>query len=94
MSYLTQRDIEYLRPDLDRAVERVLGNGHTDVRNTIEKCLHNGYDRKRTTEKLGGLIDSKKASRLYDKVEDILQEFKSSSKSNSQRKRAYDDNDK
>lgn len=94
MSYLTQRDIEYLRPDLERAVERVLGNGHNDVRNTIEKCLHSGYDRKRTTEKLGSLIDNKKATRLYDKLEDILHEFKSSSKSASQRKRAYDDDDK
>lgn len=91
MSHLTQRDIEYLRPDLDRAVERVLGNGHNEVRSMIEKCLHNGYDRKRTTEKLGNIVDSKKASRLYDKLEDILQDYKTSSKS---RKRSYDDDDK
>lgn len=91
MSHLTQRDIEYLRPDLERAVERVLGNGHNEVQSAIERCLHNGYDRKRTTEKLGTIIDGKKASRLYEKLEDILQDYKSSSKS---RKRGYDDDDK
>lgn len=91
MSHLTQRDIEHLRPDLERAVERVLGNSHNEVRNVIEKCLYSGYDRKRTQEKLGSLVDSKKASRLYDKLEDILQDYKASLKS---RKRSYEDDDK
>lgn len=53
--------------------------------------MYNGYDRKRTTEKLSNVVDCKKASRLYDKLEDILQDFKTSSKS---RKRGHDDDDK
>lgn len=80
MSHLTQRDIDALRPDLDRIVEKVLGDSHADIRSAIEKCVYNGYDRKRTTDKLINWIDSKKASRLYDKVQDVIDEYKSSSK--------------
>lgn len=90
MSFLTLRDIETLRPDFDRAVEKVVGNSHTDVRNTIEKCLCSGYDRKRAVEKLGSLIDSKKANRLYDKLEALLEQYKVISKV---KKRSHDDED-
>lgn len=75
MAHLTQREIELLRPDLERIIDK--GDSHTDVISTLEKCLSNGCDRKRTTEKLGHWIDSKKASRLYDKVQDIIDERKS-----------------
>lgn len=88
MSHLTPRDIETLRADVDRTVEKVLGNSHSDVSSTIEKCLSHGYDRKRAIEKLGGLIDSKKASRLYDKLEDLLEQYRTVSKT---KKRSHDE---
>lgn len=87
---LTQRDIETLRPDLDRIVEKVSGDNQSDIRTVIEKCLYNGYDRKRTTEKLGNWIDGKKASRLFDKIQDVIDDYKSSTKL---RKRFSDDID-
>lgn len=93
MSFLTLRDLETLRPDFDRAVEKVIGNTHTDVRNTIEKCLCSGYDRKRAVEKLGSLIDSKKANRLYDKLEALLEQHKVISKAK-KRSHENDDDDK
>lgn len=91
MSYLTIRDVETLRPDLDRAVEKVLGNNHNDVRSTIEKCLYSGFDRKRITEKLSTLIDSKKANRLYEKLEDILEQYKTMSKT---KKRTHENDER
>lgn len=87
MSHLTQREIELLRPDLERIIDK--GDSHTDIMSTLEKCLFNGYDRKRTTEKLGHWIDSKKASRLYDKLQDIIDERKNEPNL----KRVIDDND-
>lgn len=74
MSHLTQREIELLRPDLERIIDK--GDSHTDIISTLEKCFFNGYDRKRTADKLGHWIDSKKASRLYDKLQDIIDERK------------------
>lgn len=90
MSYLTLRDIETLRPDLDQVVEKVLGTSHTDVQTTIEKCLCSGYDRKRTVEKLGNMIDGKKANRLFDKLEDLIDQYKMMLKS---KKRVHVDDD-
>lgn len=80
MSQLSSRDIETLRPDVDRAVEKVLGNSHNDVLTTIEKCLSYGYDRKRTIEKLTNLIDNKKANRLIEKIDDLLDQYKTVTK--------------
>lgn len=87
MTHLTQREIELIRPDLERIIDK--GDSYTDIISTLEKCLFNGYDRKRTTEKLGHWIDSKKASRLYDKLQDIIDERKSVTNL----KRVIDDND-
>lgn len=87
MAHLTQREIELLRPDLEQIIDK--GDNYTDIMMALEKCLSNGYDRKRTTEKLGHWIDSKKASRLYDRLQDIIDERKNVPNL----KRVIDDND-
>lgn len=87
MTSLTQREIELLRPDLEQIIDK--SDNYTDIVLTLEKCLTNGYDRKRTTEKLGHWIDSKKASRLYDRLQNILDERKNVTNL----KRVIDDND-
>lgn len=89
MAQFSQRDIETLRTDLERIVEKFSSDNHSDILNTLEKCLYNGYDRKRTIEKICHWVDSKKASRLYDKLQDIIDDRKSASKL----KRSNDDND-
>lgn len=88
MSHLSQREIDSLRPDFERIVEKVSSDNHGNILTTLEKCLHNGYDQKRATEKLSRWVDSKKATRLYDKILDVIDERKSSSKL----KRMNDDN--
>lgn len=90
MAHLTQREIESLRPDLERIVAEKVSDNQSDILTTLEKCLYSGYDRKRATEKLSHWVDSKKASRLYDKLEDLIERRKSSSKLN---KRSNDDAD-
>lgn len=90
MSHLSHREIESLRPDLERIVSEKVSDNHSDVVQILEKCLYNGYDRKRVTEKLGHWIDSKKASRLYDKLEDLMEKRKTTTKLS---KRVNDDID-
>lgn len=90
MSHLSQRDLDSLRPDFERIVEKVSSENHGNILTTLEKCLYNGYDQKRTTEKLSRWIDSKKAGRLYDKILDVIDDRKSSSKLS---KRLHDDGD-
>lgn len=91
MAYLSRQDIEGLRSDLDKVIYRVLGSSDSDVRSVIENCLHSGFDRKRTMEKLNDVIDSKKASRMYDKLEDLLEECKNNAKA---RKRPHEDDER
>lgn len=88
MSYLTRWEIEDLRPDLDRMVAKVIGNTDSSIRNIVENCLYSGFDRKRTTEKLSDVLDNKKASRMYDKLEDILHDYRANAKT---RKRPHED---
>lgn len=91
MAYLSRQEIENLRSDLDKMVYRVLGSSDSEVRNIIENCLYSGFDRKRTMEKLNDVIDSKKASRMYDKLEDLLVECKNNPKA---KKRPYEEEER
>lgn len=92
MSYLTRREIDDIRPDLTKIVERVVGNeGDQELRNVIENCLHSGFDRKRTTDKLTELIETKKANRIYEKLEDILQDYRNNAKI---RKRPHEEDER
>lgn len=88
MSYLSRREIDDIRPDLDKVLYKVLGNSDSGVLSTVEHCLHNGFDRRKTADKLSSLLDNKKAVRLSDKIEDLLESLKSSSKP---RKRTHED---
>lgn len=43
-SYLTRRDLDSLRPDLQKIVDRVVGKADSSVLEEIEHCLYkNGY---------------------------------------------------
>ncbi|XP_058464376.1 U4/U6 small nuclear ribonucleoprotein Prp3 [Malaya genurostris] len=79
MSYLSRRDLEGLRPNLNKIVYKVLGDSDSSVLSTIESNLHSGFDRRKLIDKLSPFLDNKKASRLSDKVEDFLDQLKSSS---------------
>ncbi|XP_055624221.1 U4/U6 small nuclear ribonucleoprotein Prp3 [Toxorhynchites rutilus septentrionalis] len=79
MSYLSRRDLEDIRPSLDKIVYKLLGSSDNSVLSTIESNLYNGFDRRKLIDKLSPLLDGKKASRLSDKVEDLVDGLKSSS---------------
>lgn len=90
-SYLSRRDLESLRPDLQKIVNRVVGKSDATVLEEIEYCLYNGYDRRKTADKLSQLVDGKRATRMSEKLEDLLDDFKVTLKS---RKRAGEDTER
>lgn len=90
-SYLSRRDLDSLRPDLQKIVNRVVGKSDNEVLEEIEHCLYNGYDRKKIATRLTELVDGKLANRMSEKVEDLLDDFKASIKS---RKRSNDDHER
>ncbi|XP_053685194.1 U4/U6 small nuclear ribonucleoprotein Prp3 [Sabethes cyaneus] len=89
MSYFSRRELEGIRPNLDKLIYKVLGDSDSSVLSTIESNLHSGFDRRKLIDKLSSFIDSKRASRLSDKVEDLLDELKSSS--HRSKKRSHED---
>lgn len=74
-AYLSRKDIEELKPSIDRAVYKLLGENDTSLVSSIEKCLHAGYDKRKTSEKIASYIDSKKAYKLTDKIYDLIDDI-------------------
>ncbi|EDS26491.1 Trisn small nuclear ribonucleoprotein [Culex quinquefasciatus] len=89
MSYLSRRELDELRPSLNKIVYKVLGETDSSVLSTLESNLHNGFDRRKLIDKLSSFVDGKKASRLSDKVEDFLDGMKTSS--HRSKKRSHDE---
>lgn len=83
MSYLSRREIDDLKPAIDKAVYKLLGTGDSSLVNTAVHCLNSGYDRRKTTDKLSSYVDSKRASRLAEKVFDIFDDVRHKSRKRS-----------
>lgn len=83
--------MEDLRSSLDRAIYRTIGKTDSSLLSTVSSCLTNGYERRKIIDKISSHIDSKKASKLADKVIALAQELISTSKST---KRKHDSGDR
>ncbi|XP_050676480.1 U4/U6 small nuclear ribonucleoprotein Prp3 [Leptidea sinapis] len=89
---LSRREVDDLRSSLDRAIYRTIGKSDSSLLSTVSSCLTNGYEKRKIIDRISSHIDSKKASKLADKVITLAQELVSSSKS---QKRKHDsDKDK
>lgn len=88
MAYLSRREIDDLKPSIEKAVYKTLGNSDSSVLRATVDCLTNGYDRRKIADKLGTYIDGKKATRLAERIQDLVDDLESSRKS---KKRSYDD---
>ncbi|XP_049883154.1 U4/U6 small nuclear ribonucleoprotein Prp3 [Pectinophora gossypiella] len=87
---LSRREVEDIRSSLDRAIYRTIGKSDSSLLSTVSSCLTNGYERRKIIDKISTHIDSKKASKLADKVIALAQELISTSKSSSKRKHESD----
>lgn len=86
MSHLSRKEIDEVKSAIDKAVYKLLGANDSSVLRTAIDCVSSGYDRRKTSDKLSVYLDSKKASRLSEKIFDILDDVKHKS-----RKRHRDD---
>ncbi|CAG9789893.1 unnamed protein product [Diatraea saccharalis] len=89
---LSRREVEDLRSSLDRAIYRTIGKSDNSLLSTVSSCLTNGYERRKIIDKITAHIDSKKASKLADKVLALAQELISTSKT--QKRKHEGDRDK
>lgn len=85
-SYLSRKEIDELKPSIDKAVYKVLGSGDSSLVSTAVHCLSSGYDKRKTTDKLSSYVDSKKASKLAEKIFDLVEDARYKA-----RKRSHDD---
>lgn len=74
-SYLSRKDIEELKPSIDRVVYKILGETDSSVVNALEKCLHSGYDKRKTEDKIASYVESRKAYKIVDKVFDLVDDL-------------------
>lgn len=88
MAYLSRREIDDLKPSVEKAVYKTLGSSDSSVLKAAIECLANGHDRRKIADKLGTYIDNKKATRLAERIQDLVDDLESSRKS---KKRSYDD---
>ena len=88
MSYLSRKDIDEIKPSVDKIVYKVLGSNDSSVVSTAIHCISSGYDKRKTVDKLSSYVDSKKSTKISDKIFDLLEDLRSYRKS---KKRSYDD---
>lgn len=91
MSHLSRKEIDELKPSVDKAVYKILGSSDSALVNRALDCLSSGYDRRKTIDKLASYTDSKRAGRLADKLLDLSDGVRHKSTS---KKRSYDDSSK
>ncbi|XP_060523896.1 U4/U6 small nuclear ribonucleoprotein Prp3 [Cylas formicarius] len=88
MSYLSRRDVEDLKPSIDKLVYKTVGGSDSSLLRSAIDCITNGYDRRKTADKLSSYIDTKKAGRLAEKLFDLISDWESAHKS---KKRNHED---
>lgn len=73
---LSRKEIDELKPDLERISTKVVGSIDDRVISVFERGLYNGYDKEKFTNKLSSIVDSKKATKLSEKVYSILDYYR------------------
>ncbi|KAG5307473.1 PRPF3 protein, partial [Acromyrmex insinuator] len=92
MSYLTRKEIDEMKPHIEKAVHKFLGFSEPAIVTTAVNCITSGYDKRKTADKLSALLEDKKASKLTEKIFTIYDDTKASQKS---KKRSHpEDKDK
>lgn len=89
MAYLSRRELDELKPTIDKTVYKILGSSDSSLVSTAVHCLSSGYDKRKTTDKLSSYVDSKKATKLAEKLFDLVEDVRYKS-----RKRGHDDSNR
>lgn len=73
---LSRKEIDELKPDLERISTKVVGSIDDRIISVFERGLYNGYDKEKFNNKLSSIVDSKKASKLSEKIYSILDYYR------------------
>lgn len=85
----SSKEIAEVRPELERVTEKILGSVDDRVLAIFERGLYNGYEKEKLINKLSTLVDEKKAYKLADKIETIMDYYRDSKP----KKRQIDDDE-
>lgn len=92
MSYLTRKEVDEMKPQIEKAVHKFLGFSEPAIVTTAVNCITSGYDKRKTADKLSALLEDKKASKLTEKIFTIYDDNKAAQKN---KKRSHpEDKDK
>ncbi|XP_047114545.1 U4/U6 small nuclear ribonucleoprotein Prp3 [Schistocerca piceifrons] len=84
-SYLSKKDVEEMKPYVDKAVQKFLGFSEPSVVTAALNCLASGYDKRKTSNKLASLLDEKKAAKFAEKLFDLAEDIKSAQRNSRKR---------
>lgn len=84
---LSRRQLDELRPLVDKAVHRFFGFSEETLVAAAINCIDRGYDSRKTEDKLRSILDDTQAMQFTDKLFDVYEEFKSMSRHGKSRKR-------
>ncbi|KAK2194112.1 hypothetical protein NP493_2g07042 [Ridgeia piscesae] len=87
---LSRKELDDLRPMVDRAVRKFLGFGEPTLVTAAINCIDKGYDARKTQSKLEGILDDSQASKFTEKLFTVYDEFMSMSRHDRSRKRKDD----
>ncbi|XP_023218247.1 U4/U6 small nuclear ribonucleoprotein Prp3-like [Centruroides sculpturatus] len=73
---LSRRDLDDLKPWIDRTVQKFLGFREQTLVTAALNCLSSGYDKRKTTDKLSQLLEESKASKLADQLFATIDDLK------------------
>lgn len=85
---LSRKEIDELKPDLEKISTKVVGSVDERIISIFERGLYNGYDKEKFANKLSSIVDNKKALKLAEKIDSIMDFYRDAPKS---KKRHYDD---
>ncbi|CAO1341219.1 unnamed protein product [Diamesa tonsa] len=89
---LSKREIDDLRPDLEKITMKVLGNVESSVISIMERGLYNGYEKQKYVDKLSSVLEPKKSLKIYERLESILDYYRERDAPKA-KKRHYEDDD-
>jgi len=87
---LSKKETEEMKIQVNKAVEKCVGFHESTLVTTAMNCLTSGYDKKKTIDKLGSLLEGSKASRLADRIFEIMGNVKTHQVKTSSKKRHHE----
>lgn len=85
---LSRKEIDELRGDLEKISTKVVGSVDDRIISIFERGLYNGYDKEKFANKLSSIVDEKKAAKLSEKIDRIMDFYRDAPKS---KKRHYEE---